>query len=398
VTTYAPSGLHAWALELFANQSITISPADIANNCLALPYWAWEHDAGLPAATRKFAEPSTFGTSGACVTDGMAKFGNEVSTNWRIAGSPTCLKRSYNILGNVNAGSVAMWANAMNDVGFCNFRFTAEGSLHVIPHGYVSGTMGSIGTAGREFLFYLHHNNVDRLWHEWQQVSPANKYDFSNCGVSGRGLNDPMPPFDGVVYPEATPNDVINHAVYKHKCKPSLYGPIISIPAAFQKTMFQIGSLKTSRTCYGAEFVAHGKKCSLIPTLPLSASLVERLSKVFKAGLGKRVPTREVFLTRAEQDQMFNASMWSMFGFSSDEVNRIRAELTTNHLSKEETDRWAPFFQPGSQRELVGGLPADWVNEGHLDQLVSDAEKVLNDCDKKKEHENDVNEMIPIPQ
>ena len=171
-------------------QGIVVTAADIKSNCIALPYWAWEHDAGKTASGRAFSEPSTLGSSGwgqsgNCVADGLSKWtGVEADADWLIAGTPKCLKRSYNPAGTVNTFDLSQWASMLTISGYCSFANSAEGGIHYAPHTYVSGTMGSVSTAGREHLFYLHHNNIDRLWSEWQEYAPGNKFDYDDCGTS----------------------------------------------------------------------------------------------------------------------------------------------------------------------------------------------------------------------
>lgn len=382
------AALRTWAIDLFAEQGITISASDITNNCVALPYWAWEHDSGLVANTRKFSETSTFGGGGGgsgnnhCVMDGMAGWTADLNTyDWRIVGD--CLKRSYSMGGTVNTYDLTDWANHLTINGYCSFANSAEAGIHYAPHTYVQQTMGSVPTAGREFLFYLHHNNIDRLWHEWQQYSPANTYDYSDCG-SSKGLHSPMPPFDGTTYPEATPDDVISHKMWKHTCKPPVYGPIIAWPAhltvaAAWPVLWSV-SLRTSRTCYGAEWVPHGKKCSLIGSGGvLTWNITVALAKIFEAGLGGKIPSAGKLQSAAKLDEMFNPAAWRAFGFNEEQTQHLRNARSASKLSSADKLRWAPFFKEDSRRELFGGMPEEWISEGGLDALLQEARKLHAD-------------------
>ena len=92
-------------------------------------------------------------------------------------------------------------------------------------------------------------------------------------------VNDPMPPFDGTTYAEATPADVLDQSNYwKHKCVRPKWGPffVSKLKATQaqathlqQRTLEAVPlawpvALRTSRTCYGADYVPHGRKCKFV--------------------------------------------------------------------------------------------------------------------------------------
>merc|ERR1711953_192903 len=54
-----------------------------------------------------------------------------------------------------------------------NFRqfFETLWRPHGYVHGFVGGLMGDIMTSGMTPEFFLHHNNVDRIWTNWQLKS-----------------------------------------------------------------------------------------------------------------------------------------------------------------------------------------------------------------------------------
>jgi tyrosinase len=385
--------LHQWAIALFAEQGIVVTAADIKSNCIALPYWAWEHDAGKTASGRAFSEPSTLGSSGwgqsgNCVADGLSKWtGVEADADWLIAGTPKCLKRSYNPAGTVNTFDLSQWASMLTISGYCSFANSAEGGIHYAPHTYVSGTMGSVSTAGREHLFYLHHNNIDRLWSEWQEYAPGNKFDYDDCGTS-KGVNDPMPPFDGTTYAEATPADVLDQSNYwKHKCVRPKWGPffVSKLKATQaqathlqQRTLEAVPlawpvALRTSRTCYGADYVPHGRKCKFVVDGWLSHAhqVKMKLAKVWDAGLGGQIPGLGALMDKTQKDAMFDTAKWREFGFTEDMTRNLAARFTRSQLSQEEIARWAPHLDPANKREVFGGIPEDWITEGFLDELIN---------------------------
>ena len=103
-----------------------------------------------------------------------------------------------------------------------SFRNTLEGwvtpNIHNTVHVWVSGSMLP-GTSPNDPVFFLHHNNIDRLWAVWQQKNPAlAQYLPDNTTASASGvtrLNDRMATFgrtatDRYFGVDATPADVSN--------------------------------------------------------------------------------------------------------------------------------------------------------------------------------------------
>jgi tyrosinase len=50
---------------------------------------------------------------------------------------------------------------------FTDFSRALE-DIHDFIHGWVGGTMGDLGTAAYDPIFYAHHANIDRIWWMWQ--------------------------------------------------------------------------------------------------------------------------------------------------------------------------------------------------------------------------------------
>jgi len=70
--------------------------------------------------------------------------------------------------------------------------------------------MGSVSTATRDPLFFLHHSNIERVWAKWQSMghhgNSVCEYSVQGsftCGVSterlGAHLNDTMWPWNGLM-------------------------------------------------------------------------------------------------------------------------------------------------------------------------------------------------------
>ena len=64
-----------------------------------------------------------------------------------------------------------------------------EDGPHNRVHGWVGGTMNDIFVSPADPLFWLHHAEVDRIWHRWQQSHPG-----VSTGISGpAAVLDPWP-------------------------------------------------------------------------------------------------------------------------------------------------------------------------------------------------------------
>jgi tyrosinase len=55
--------------------------------------------------------------------------------------------------------------------------FGLEGTPHNDIHVWIGGLMGSVPTAARDPIFWLHHANIDRLWSSWLALGNANPLD-----------------------------------------------------------------------------------------------------------------------------------------------------------------------------------------------------------------------------
>ena len=80
--------------------------------------------------------------------------------------------------------TVSQPANVMTETGtlqlggiYANYRIM-EGDPHGAAHVSFSGLISSVDTAARDPLFFLLHNNVDRLWAKWQWY--MNRFDMTS--------------------------------------------------------------------------------------------------------------------------------------------------------------------------------------------------------------------------
>src|SRR5262249_13635514 len=84
--------------------------------------------------------------------------------------------------------------NALNQTLFDTFSSFLYGNPHSAVHGQVGGNMGSVPTAARDPVFWLHHCNIDRYWECWIMMgggrtnpgSPWQDQTFPFRSCSGR--------------------------------------------------------------------------------------------------------------------------------------------------------------------------------------------------------------------
>ncbi len=145
---------------------------------LALPYWKWTEDQEIPAWLASFTP------------DGIT----------RLNGTPIDITRSPG--ANPNASSLPSEQDItliMQESTFTPFTTRLEGvpfGAHNLVHVWVGGPMANIPIAPADPLFWLHHAECDRRWHEWQQGHPG-----QNPSLFGsNAVLDPWPErFDDVL-------------------------------------------------------------------------------------------------------------------------------------------------------------------------------------------------------
>jgi tyrosinase len=152
----------------------------VAQCCaLTLPYWEWElgyvEVAGMPGGgywgnitrTDVFQYPELMGDttpqSGTNFIDiGIFSYDKDFDPPGQD------LKRAFSFSALSNFTGPAQIRNfIVNNPTFSSFLPYIHGSLHGQIHTYIGFTMSSTGTAANDPLFYMHHCNVDRLYHLW---------------------------------------------------------------------------------------------------------------------------------------------------------------------------------------------------------------------------------------
>ncbi|KAJ1800927.1 hypothetical protein LPJ59_000717 [Coemansia sp. RSA 2399] len=163
------------------------------NSAFVQPYWDEMRDYRVPA-------------SSVVLTPGWVG-GNGVSPNWCVqngnqAGwtmaypNPHCFQRNYGNNGNIGAWYSPEYINSMiqRDTTMANFRPDIEYSLHGVVHINIGGDMYQ-GYSPNDWIFMLHHANLDRLWWQWQMNGNLWTMDGPNYDGTNISLNTAMPQF-----------------------------------------------------------------------------------------------------------------------------------------------------------------------------------------------------------
>jgi tyrosinase len=159
-----------------------------AGSMLALPWWDWSTQAGIPAAYAQttLADGTSNPLAGAAVT-GIpdAQFTGEnvpkVDATYREPGPTGPSHGPEGLPSAQEVGDVL----ALQD--FDDFTAQLE-DLHNRVHVWVGGTMSEIPVAAFDPIFWAHHTMIDRLWALWQQANPG-------AGVGSVPLDHPLGPF-----------------------------------------------------------------------------------------------------------------------------------------------------------------------------------------------------------
>lgn len=164
---------------------------------VALPYWRFDKPA-----------PKVFSREFLGVADDIGTVEFSASNPlqfWVTDGQPGVNRRPFFDTATESASVISETETLALGTTFRAFR-AMEGSPHASAHGSFGGSIGSIGTAARDPLFFLLHCNVDRLWAKWQRKngrfnpSQASAFD-SNLPAGnriGHNLQDTMWPWNGV--------------------------------------------------------------------------------------------------------------------------------------------------------------------------------------------------------
>ncbi|KAJ1950064.1 hypothetical protein EC988_004529 [Linderina pennispora] len=136
------------------------------NPAFVLPYWDELRDYANPAASAIFTS-NYFGGNGQganhCVTNGL-------QANWQMSyPSNHCFARQFNNGNRINAWYSPEYIQSVlsRSSTMAQIRAGIEYSLHGAIHLAVGGDMVQMHSPN-DFIFWLHHANIDRLWSVWQ--------------------------------------------------------------------------------------------------------------------------------------------------------------------------------------------------------------------------------------
>jgi tyrosinase len=170
---------------------------------VALPYWRFDLPAPKVFSRQFMGVPDTVGrvqfsvghALSAWRTDGQ--LGITRSMGFAVGAAPIGLRTEAQTLA--LGGPAPTAAYGAFDV--------MEGNPHGSAHTSFGGFISSIGTAARDPLFFMLHNNVDRLWAKWQwlnqRTDPADPNAFAPASPAriGHNLGDTMWPWNGITLP-----------------------------------------------------------------------------------------------------------------------------------------------------------------------------------------------------
>ncbi|KAG9097998.1 hypothetical protein FRC06_006931 [Ceratobasidium sp. 370] len=174
------------------------------------PYWDWTIDSGKLAKSDIWDPTTGFGgngntrTSAHCVEQGPY-------ANFQLTyPNRHCLARRFNngnvrnnVLGSMQGSqySSTMIQQVMSNNNYNDFSNDIEEIPHDAIHNVISGDMAA-AFSPNDALFFLHHQNIDRIWANWQGRG-ARLQEYSGNTVQGQAATD------GSHYPLAKLNDTM---------------------------------------------------------------------------------------------------------------------------------------------------------------------------------------------
>ncbi len=131
------------------------------------------------------------------------------NNNFRVTTGPfagwNLRRNAFNIFQFPGGGGTI--SNNLAQLNYTQFR-QLEGP-HGGAHVWVGGTVGNIGIAPEDPVFWLIHCNVDRLWAEWTTNHRGQpgwvEYAPTSGGPQGHNLTDTMWPWNGTTNPFGVP-------------------------------------------------------------------------------------------------------------------------------------------------------------------------------------------------
>jgi tyrosinase len=133
-----------------------------------IPYWKWTANQSIPAWLNDF-RPTVPIPGGSPIT---------VTRNPGV--DTPALPTEASITSIMGEGTYTPFARRLEGQ-----PFGAHNQVHV----WVGGTMGIVDTAPADPLFWMHHAEIDRLWHVWQQTHAGQNPNLTGADA----VMDPWP-------------------------------------------------------------------------------------------------------------------------------------------------------------------------------------------------------------
>ncbi|KAJ2009143.1 hypothetical protein GGI04_000703 [Coemansia thaxteri] len=157
------------------------------NNAFVQPYWDEMRDYRTPASSQVLTSNwlGGNGQSGSwCVQNGN-------QAGWTMSfPSNHCFSRNFGNNGNPTSWYSPEYIQSFiqRDTNMATFRSDIEYSLHGVVHINIGGDMLQ-GYSPNDWIFMLHHANLDRLWWQWQVNGYLWTMDGPNSDGSAINLN-----------------------------------------------------------------------------------------------------------------------------------------------------------------------------------------------------------------
>ncbi|KAJ2163092.1 hypothetical protein GGF46_000021 [Coemansia sp. RSA 552] len=167
-----------------------------------VPYWNimvdYRNPSGSPVLGDKFLGGNGDPAADDCVSTGMA-------SSWTVNFPDShCLRRHFG-----QGQEMSIWYSMeyitnilQTSTAYTDLRSSIENSIHGIVHLTLGGDMNTMHSP-MDPVFWLHHSNVDRLWAQWQAISPDERtymYDGMDINNNPATLNDKLTSTNTEVY------------------------------------------------------------------------------------------------------------------------------------------------------------------------------------------------------
>ncbi|KAG8743435.1 hypothetical protein FRC10_012014, partial [Ceratobasidium sp. 414] len=174
------------------------------------PYWDWTIDSHKPIASEIWDPVTGFGGNGNTHTEAHCVENGPYANLQLTVPNKHCLPRQFNngnprriVIGRMQGAkySAKVVKMILENEHYDDFLTDLEGIPHDAIHSAISGDM-AVSFSPNDPLFFLHHQNVDRIWAKWQGRGPR-LHEFAGNTVQEQS------PTNGTVFPLATLHDIM---------------------------------------------------------------------------------------------------------------------------------------------------------------------------------------------